>query len=342
MFWIDVLVYSILEATEAMVDLKVQLLQKDHLIEDQRDQISNIKSSIDRNESYSRRNNLIFGGIAGNTEGTCTEIIHKIFSSKLNITDYSNINFVRCHYQQRMGIWNKRRCLLQSDFKADINATNFVQSWRKPASTEISRSVYLWNSINWTLMEFYILVTVYMDYRRAYIPVPYQSDAQRECCALGGYSASTTSWVTFINVCSSIGTCPSHLLNRLINTTRLWCLVTLAQHTSFSGVRLPQRSNPWVGMLPGSTQQNGILEERLWWRNLYSKSSARMHSSNRSYVTLEPCTLQKPQSLMNSLVQVCRLHTHHVSREHDGLERMFLAKFLWIREENWRDHSNFG
>ena len=160
---IDELTILTKQATEAMADLKVQLLQKDHLIEDQRDQISNIKSSIDRNESYSRRNNLIFGGIEGNTDGTCTEIIHNIFSSKFNITDPSNINFVRCHYlskpsstkkgsiiarfesfQQRMSIWSKRRCLLQSDyyisedFPADISKKrNKLRPILKEASKHI-------------------------------------------------------------------------------------------------------------------------------------------------------------------------------------------------------------
>ena len=122
-------------ATEAMKELKSQLLEKDYIIDNQHNHISSLRDVVDRNESYSRRENLIFGGISMGTDGTCTHIVYDILRSKFNIADPSTIVFVRCHYlqkptndrkgsiiarfqsfSQRMNIWNGRRCLLNTDF----------------------------------------------------------------------------------------------------------------------------------------------------------------------------------------------------------------------------------
>ena len=46
------------QATQAMDILKVQLLERDHLIDNQSEQLSNLRYSIDKNESYSRRENI--------------------------------------------------------------------------------------------------------------------------------------------------------------------------------------------------------------------------------------------------------------------------------------------
>ena len=128
-------------ATQAMDTLK------DFLINSQDEQISNIKNIINKNESYSRRGNLIFGGISMGVEGTCTTIVHVIMKSHFGINDPpAEIQFVRCHYLrsptadakgtiiarfesygQRMKIWNMRRKLLHTqffiaeDFPSDVN-----------------------------------------------------------------------------------------------------------------------------------------------------------------------------------------------------------------------------
>ena len=132
---IDALAALTKAATEAMESLKKQLSDKDHMIDEQKDRLDHLSYTISKNEAYSRRDNLVFGGICAGTEGTCTEIIHRIMQTHLGITEPSEIKFVRCHYlnnpthdrkgsiiarfesfANRMMTWNKRRSLYNSPF----------------------------------------------------------------------------------------------------------------------------------------------------------------------------------------------------------------------------------
>ena len=133
-------------ATRAMEEFKIQLLEKDYIMDDQTQKINQLRGILDKNETYSRRPNLIFGGISFNNQGSCTSIVHNIMKTKLNIEDPTIFKFVRCHYlkrptniskgsiiarfeyfDQRMDIWSKRRSLLSSefylteDFPAEVN-----------------------------------------------------------------------------------------------------------------------------------------------------------------------------------------------------------------------------
>ena len=52
------------ESMQTMANLKRQLNQRDFIIDDQNSRISSLRDTLERNETYSRRDNLIFGGIS--------------------------------------------------------------------------------------------------------------------------------------------------------------------------------------------------------------------------------------------------------------------------------------
>ena len=129
-----------------IASLKETLKQKDHVIQEQAKMISNIQHSVSKNESYSRRDNLVFSGFNKNDRRTCDSIIREdVFKKLLKMDDQqaSAIKFVRCHYlaqgpsqthaaiitrfesfHDRLQIWNKRRSLkniyVTEDFPVDI------------------------------------------------------------------------------------------------------------------------------------------------------------------------------------------------------------------------------
>ena len=134
-------------ATE-MKTLKDTMQTKEYQVENQSSIISNLKETINKNESYSRRDNLIFGGLKleQNDRRSCDAIIRdEIFINALHMSadDASSIKFVRCHfltkrtgdnrstiiarfesYRERTLIWNQRRTLkmvyVTEDFPYDI------------------------------------------------------------------------------------------------------------------------------------------------------------------------------------------------------------------------------
>ncbi len=122
-------------AKVAMASLKEQLDEKNFIIDDQVQHISKLRGNIDRQEAYSRRDNLVFGGIPVGTKGTCTEIIHELFKKHLGIQNPSEFEFVRCHFltkptnqmkgsiiarfesfSQRLLIWKRRRDMAKSNY----------------------------------------------------------------------------------------------------------------------------------------------------------------------------------------------------------------------------------
>ena len=129
-----------------IASLKETLKQKDHVVQEQANMISNLQHSVSKNESYSRRDNLVFGGFKKNDRRTCDSIIREdVFKNLLKMDDQqaSAIKFVRCHhlaqgpaniqaaiivrfesFRDRMQIWNKRRSLknvyVTEDFPVEI------------------------------------------------------------------------------------------------------------------------------------------------------------------------------------------------------------------------------
>ena len=133
-----------ISTTETLTDLKTDLVVANN--NNKNRHIKSLRDSLERNETYSRRDNLIFGGISHTSNGTCTEIVYYIIKNKLHINYSTSKNFVRCHYlsnptadrkgtiiarfqlfSQRMLVWNKRRELartglyLSEDFPSEIS-----------------------------------------------------------------------------------------------------------------------------------------------------------------------------------------------------------------------------
>ena len=133
-------------ANDTVADLKSELSDKDYVISEQHSNITRLQSSVDRNEAYSRRSNLIFGGISKDVKGSCTSIVKSLMCEKMNIPQDESFGFVRCHFlssptnekkgsiiarfenfSQRMTVWKKRRTLLNSahylseDYPKDIS-----------------------------------------------------------------------------------------------------------------------------------------------------------------------------------------------------------------------------
>ena len=122
-------------ANATVTDLQSQLSDRDHIINDQSSSINKLQMSVEKSESYSRRSNLIFGGIPKDAQGSCSSIVHNIMNSKMNIADTEAVTFVRCHYlnqptndrkgsiiarfenfSNRMLVWSKRRSLFSTDY----------------------------------------------------------------------------------------------------------------------------------------------------------------------------------------------------------------------------------
>ena len=60
-----------------IASLKETLKQKDHVVQKQANMISNLQHSVSKNESYSRRDNLVFSGFKKNDRRTCDSIIRE-------------------------------------------------------------------------------------------------------------------------------------------------------------------------------------------------------------------------------------------------------------------------
>ena len=128
--------------------LKDAIKQKEYESKEQLSVISNLQQSIHKNESYSRRDNLVFSGfqLDRNDHRSCETIIRQeVFKKLLNMDDQqaANIKFVRCHYMnwqhndrrssiivrfesycERTQIWNRHRALktiyVSEDFPIEI------------------------------------------------------------------------------------------------------------------------------------------------------------------------------------------------------------------------------
>ena len=136
---------SLVHSTE-IASLKEALKQKDYEVQEQASVINNLQQTINKNESYSRKDNLIFSGFDKNDLRSCDTIIRQdVFQKLLQMNDQqaAAIKFVRCHYikqgpmnrlaaiivrfdsfQDRMLIWSKRRSMkkiyVAEDFPAEV------------------------------------------------------------------------------------------------------------------------------------------------------------------------------------------------------------------------------
>ena len=57
-------------ANATVTELQSQLSERDHIINDQSSSINKLQMSVEKSESYSRRSNLIFGGIPKDAQGS--------------------------------------------------------------------------------------------------------------------------------------------------------------------------------------------------------------------------------------------------------------------------------
>ena len=129
--------------------LRESQMNKQYEIEKHASTISNLKDIINRNESYSRRDNLVFSGISLHKDDrrSATDVIHDdVFTKAMNMSkEQSNaIKFVRCHqlnkrpddskisimarfesYRDRSIAWTKRRSAtnvyISEDFPIDVS-----------------------------------------------------------------------------------------------------------------------------------------------------------------------------------------------------------------------------
>ena len=74
-----------IENLSKLTKTRSQLSDNDYVITKQHCNITKLQSSVDRNEAYNRRSNLIFGGIAKDANGSCTSIVKSIMCETMNI-----------------------------------------------------------------------------------------------------------------------------------------------------------------------------------------------------------------------------------------------------------------
>ena len=113
-----------------IASLKEALKQKNYVVQEQTSVINDLQQTVNKNESYSRKDNLIFSGFDKNDVRSCDTIIRQdVFQKLLQMSDQqaAAIKFVRCHYlkqcpmnrlaaiivrfdsfHDRMLLWNKR------------------------------------------------------------------------------------------------------------------------------------------------------------------------------------------------------------------------------------------
>ena len=144
--------------------LKDAIKQKEYKSKEQLSVISNLQQSIHKNESYSRRKNLVFSQLLDRNDHRSCEVIirQEVFKKLLNMGDQqaANIKFVRCHYMnwqhndrrssiivrfesyhERTQIWIRRRALktiyVSEDFPIEIaRKRNKMRPILKAASKE--------------------------------------------------------------------------------------------------------------------------------------------------------------------------------------------------------------
>ena len=61
-----------------MNDLRSSVSDKNYIIDNQYARIAKLQTAADKNKSFSRISNLIFGGIAKDVQGSCTTIVYNI------------------------------------------------------------------------------------------------------------------------------------------------------------------------------------------------------------------------------------------------------------------------
>ena len=129
--------------------LRESQMNKQYEVEKHASTISNLKDIINKNESYSRRDNLVFSGISLHKDDrrSATDVIHDdVFTKAMKMSkEQSNaIKFVRCHqlnkrpgdskvsimarfesYRDRSIVWTKRRSAtnvyISEDFPIDVS-----------------------------------------------------------------------------------------------------------------------------------------------------------------------------------------------------------------------------
>ena len=98
--------------TTEMRKLRDTVHTKEYQVENNATVISDLRETINKNESYSRSDNLIFGGLNLdiNERRSCDEIVREeIFVKALNMSteEAHAIKFVRCHYLTKRSCNNR-------------------------------------------------------------------------------------------------------------------------------------------------------------------------------------------------------------------------------------------
>ena len=134
------------ENTQKIDALSEELSNTKLALKLERNKNNDLNYIIEKNESYSRRPNLIFGGIKSSDVMNCDDFIRSILKNHMNVDTPENIEFVRCHvlhkdqkstkcsviarfvnFGQRELIWSRRRALkgtgyfLNEDFPTGVN-----------------------------------------------------------------------------------------------------------------------------------------------------------------------------------------------------------------------------
>ena len=91
-----------------LIDLRSSVSDKDFIIDNQNARIAKLQAAVDKNKSYSRRSNLIFGGIAKDVQGSCTAIVPRQNGHcKCNIIQASEMSFPEQANRYQKKIYNR-------------------------------------------------------------------------------------------------------------------------------------------------------------------------------------------------------------------------------------------
>ena len=248
---------------------KVQLSDRDHIIAEQHPNINKLQMSIDRNESYSRRSNLIFGGISKDAQGSCINIVQNIMSNTMNIPQAETITFVKCHYlnqptsdkkgsiiarfenfSTRMNVWSKRKSLLSTEYYLSEDYPKKISRKRgklRPILKEASkhRDYARCISIKYDQLNFKGELMNFDDLHKLPLPINPRSLSERrsrDMLCFGGVLNIMNSVISSI-VSLNTKTLSSSLWNKDFSIVKRCCLVMIVQHRLFYMPRVILRAN---------------------------------------------------------------------------------------------------
>lgn len=127
---------TVQQKSDSISNLQDQIRLKQLDIDQQDDELGKLQDSITKNETYSRRDNLIFGGIKIKKDDNrpCSVVLKEdVFRDILHMGNAKDIKFVRCHYlksfnpmkatiivrfehhSDRIHVWERRRTIANAN-----------------------------------------------------------------------------------------------------------------------------------------------------------------------------------------------------------------------------------